>query len=456
MKNLLTLLFLLFFLQTIRAQQPDTVRFQLCSELWKDSRPIKGTTLVFQPNNPAFPYTPIVFNLDTTQNCAEVTVVLSDYLPGTTFGYSASLPDTGYLNGVSIVDMCTISRHILGLAPLSSTYTLLAAEVNSSNSITTYDLIQIKKLLQGIHDTLAYNKVWRFVPDYCVFANPLNPFQGGCATGINSDDLAALNGEVAKITGLKIGDVNGDVRLTGEQFAPPVVTDSITLVLPQGQVSAGTHVSIPIKFMEDFTLGNLQVQFLLDPGLARFDSLSDGTIDFTYSVATYDTLTGNLKLVDPIHPFPFFLPAGTPLFYIHLTSLQSADLPAVLKVVHDDFNLYTCATGGNCGQYYGIGSTYSGFVNTSYAPDARGLRVQPPSPNPFSEQTYIEIELESPETALLELTDLAGRILFSEAKNLAAGVSRWEIPASAVPSGSLAIWRLRVAGQTAAGKLARK
>ena len=77
------------------AAQNDTLHFQLCIEMWNDGRPVKGATLIFQPNNPAFPYSPIVFNLDTAQSCAAVTVVQSDYLPGTTFSYTASMPGYG-------------------------------------------------------------------------------------------------------------------------------------------------------------------------------------------------------------------------------------------------------------------------------------------------------------------------------------------------------------------------
>lgn len=79
-----------------------------------------------------------------------------------------------------------------------------------------------------------------------------------------------------------------------------------------------------------------------------------------------------------------------------------------------------------------------------------------PFSNPFTDQTILELELESAETAILEVTDLMGRLVFSEQKELPTGTYRWEIPASAVATGGFSIWRVRVGGQMVSGKLARQ
>ncbi|WP_246141902.1 dockerin type I domain-containing protein, partial [Phaeodactylibacter luteus] len=55
--------------------------------------------------------------------------------------------DGDYLNGVSTFDLVLISKHILGVEPLSTPYKRIAADVNSSGSITTLDLIQLRKLI---------------------------------------------------------------------------------------------------------------------------------------------------------------------------------------------------------------------------------------------------------------------------------------------------------------------
>ncbi|MFN0033532.1 MAG: hypothetical protein ACKVUS_00610 [Saprospiraceae bacterium] len=425
----------------------DTIQLQLCARYWGGDRPIKGATLTFQPINPSFPYLPLVFALDTSQSCADVTVILSDYLPGTTFGYSASpLPDTSPLNGVSVVDLCKISQHILGINPLPS-YGKVAADANGSGSVTTFDIIELRKLLLGIYAELPNSNVWRFIADYCDVSN------SNCPSGINSTELAALDGGIAKVIGIKTGDVDGDARLPGEPFVPPTATDSLTLLLPEGLVLAGVPVTVPVKLDKDLLLGGLQIHFSLDPAGAQYDSISDGVIDVLPSTVSYNVLTGGLHFLSLGYQ-SLFVPAGQPLFYIHLKASQNVDLKDILKVVTDDPDAQAFAMGNDCGLYYKIGATYSGSV-PAHSPELRGLRVQPPSPNPFGEQTFLEIEMESTETAFLEVLDLTGRIVFSEEKNLAVGAHRWEIPASAIAPGSLGIWRLRVGEQAVAGKLAR-
>ena len=453
MKSFFPAFLLLLLSQAMLAQ--DTIRFQLCSELWKDARPIKGTTLTFQPINPSFPYSPMVFALDSSQHCADVTVVLSEYLPGTTFIYSASLPDTGYLNGVSVVDLCKIAQHITGINPLPSPYALLAADANQSGSITTFDIVELRKLIYGIYSSLPTNTAWKFIADYCNFPNPGNPFQGACQSGISSTELAALDGGISRVLGIKIGDVDGDARLNGEPYVPPIVSDSLTMLLTQGQVSTGVPVAIPIKFDKNFTLGSLQAKFFLDPALMRYDSISGGLINVVSpNVAHYDTLTGQLKFATGGY-FDLLVTAGVPLFYIHFTPLQVADVSDVLKLAQGDPNYRNFAIGDDCALYYTIGASYSGSL-LSHSPHWQGLRVHPPSPNPFDEHTFLEIELESNETALLEVLDLTGRIVYSAEKNLSAGNYRWEIPAYAVAPGSLAVWRLQVGERMVAGKLVRK
>ena len=446
---------LVFLSFSFGLQAQDTIRFQLCAELWKDSRPIKGTVLTFKATNPSFPYPPQVFILDTSRSCVDMTVILSEYLPGTSFEYSASVPDTDYLNGVSVIDQCKISQHILGINPLPSPYAMIAADANRSGSINTFDIVEFRKLLLGVYTVLPNNTSWLFLTDYCIFPNPNNPFQLACLSGINSTELAALDGDTAKVVGIKIGDVDGDASLNGEPYSPPILTDSITLVLPQGEVSAGVPVAIPVKFDKDFDLGSLQAQFFLDPTLARYDSISDGLIDIVSpAFATYNTLTGALKFSASGY-FNLFVPADTPLFYIHLTTLQSANLNTILTVVHDDPTMRTFAVGSDCSLYYTIGSAYKGLVAT-HSPELGGLSIRVPSPNPFVNQTFLEVELESAKSAVLEVFDLTGRIVFSEEKNLASGLHRWEIPGSALASGSLGIWRLRVGEQIVTGKLVRR
>jgi hypothetical protein len=446
--------------QVVQAPTADTIHFKLCTELWKDKRPIKGTTLLFQPVNPAFPYSPFVFALDSSQSCADATIVLNDYLPGTRFSYGAILTDTGGTNGIDIRDLCEVSHHVLGIASLPSPYAIIAADANKSGSVTTFDIVESKKLILGVYTEFPNNTEWRQFPDYCQFSNPLNPFQGICLPDIDLSQLMALDGDTARIIAVKIGDVNGDVRLNNEPYVPPGSTDSITIILPQGPIIAGVDLAVPVKLDKDFLFGGIQINFQLKVPIAKFDSLSVGALSFPIqgqSISNFNQTTGRFQvaiLADQTMG-AINIPAGETLFYIHLKTTQNAQLEDILKVVTNDPDSRTFGMGPNCLGYYHVNSDYSGSVGTS-SPKLLVISVHPPSPNPFSAQSFLEVDLESAESGLLEVVDLMGRIVFSEARQLAPGMNRLEIPASAVASGSLGIWRLRVGAQVVSGKLVRR
>ncbi len=115
------------------------------------------------------------------------------------------------LNGVTTFDLALISKHILGVEPITSPYKLIAADANHSNSITALDIIVLRKLILGIDTVIANNTSWRFVPTAYAFPNPLNPFQSTfpetLAVDVQTMPLSGLD-----FTAIKVGDLNGSAN----------------------------------------------------------------------------------------------------------------------------------------------------------------------------------------------------------------------------------------------------
>ncbi len=118
--------------------------------------------------------------------------------------------DNDPLNGVSTYDLVLINKHILGLEPLGSPYKMIAADANSSRSITTFDIVEFRKLILGLYSELPANNSWRFVDKAYVFPNPSNPFQD-----IFPETKSVANVQASQFAddfvAIKIGDVNGNV-----------------------------------------------------------------------------------------------------------------------------------------------------------------------------------------------------------------------------------------------------
>ncbi len=97
-------------------------------------------------------------------------------------------------NGVSAFDIVLIQKHILGFTPFTDPIHLLAADVNNSGSITSFDLVIIRKVLLFFNDNFPNDDSWRFVEDILDVPDV-------------NDDVSGL-----QFTGYKVGDVNDNAN----------------------------------------------------------------------------------------------------------------------------------------------------------------------------------------------------------------------------------------------------
>ncbi len=145
-----------------------------------------------------------------------------------------------WLNGVTTYDLVLISKHILGTEPLSSPYKMIAADANQSKSITTFDIVQLRKLILGILDSMPNNTSWRFVDSSFVFPDSLNPFSTPIPEDIVFDPLI-VNQSGQNFIGLKVGDVNG----TTNPAEPRTPRDTLFLGLPDRHFRSGKASPFP-------------------------------------------------------------------------------------------------------------------------------------------------------------------------------------------------------------------
>lgn len=120
-------------------------------------------------------------------------------------------------NGVSTMDLVRIQKHLLGREFFTSPYQYIAADANSSGSVSAIDLVEIRKLVLGLNTTFPYNQSWRFVKK----GSPMQqdhpwPFVEVIEIqNISNNDLTHLD-----FVGVKIGDVNNTAKANAFQFLP--------------------------------------------------------------------------------------------------------------------------------------------------------------------------------------------------------------------------------------------
>jgi photosystem II stability/assembly factor-like uncharacterized protein len=111
------------------------------------------------------------------------------------------------LNGVTTLDLSLISRHILNIEPFDDPYKMIAADVNQSGTITTLDIVALRRVILGIDSVFLNNTSWRFVPKSYLFSDPFNPFTGPFPESVRLEaPQMTVNG--LQFVPVKVGDVN--------------------------------------------------------------------------------------------------------------------------------------------------------------------------------------------------------------------------------------------------------
>ena len=71
--------------------------------------------------------------------------------------------DGSHLSGISTYDLVLMSRHILGIEELKSDFEKIAADVNGSGSISTLDMIDLRKIILGISENFGSIPAWQLL-----------------------------------------------------------------------------------------------------------------------------------------------------------------------------------------------------------------------------------------------------------------------------------------------------
>ncbi len=263
-----------------------------------------------------------------------------------------------WVRGVDVADLSLISQHILSIAPLANGYRLIAADANRSKSVTTTDMVDLRKLILGIYPDFLPNQeqpfqyIPEFVPLNAGAAFNIDPFgvQGGAYLEQGWPYMIPNPGQRG-FDGIKIGDVNfswlskPDCPAEGAPQEGGAGTEGATLAVPISGLAQDQIVVLTVKVQNAQQLSGFQ--FGLKMPFAQFEIMD--VITSTLPNFTKEDNFG-LNLFDPDALTTIWfdqsggsqvLPGGSPIFNIivkakqpisnlqSLISLDGAVLPAV-------------------------------------------------------------------------------------------------------------------------------
>jgi hypothetical protein len=286
-----------------------------------------------------------------------------------------------------------IQRHILGVQPLGSPYKMIAADVNNSRTITTLDVIQLRRLILAIDTEFANNTSWRFIPSSYVFPVPTNPWFESFPEVINVNDLSGdeLN---RNFIGVKIGDVNGSAVPTLSGVEDRTTRGTYYIETAAQLVKAGEQIKVSIRESEKADLAGYQFTLEYDRSALNLEGieyggLQEANVGLRYKNQGLLTFSANET-------------GKAEMLTLVFTATNGGNLSDLLQVNSAKTRAEAYDRAGN------LHEVALRFTNNELTAQAR---LNQNMPNPFTGETLIGFYLPEGGAAELTLTDLQGKVL---------------------------------------------
>ena len=316
------------------------------------------------------------------------------------------------LNGVTSADVTAIQQHVSNNNPLPAPYKRIAADVNKSNSITTLDVTVLYQALLGNPAALNQITSWRFVPSGYIFPNPDAPW--GFPEKI---ELTGVSGTVSgqDFYGIKVGDV------VATWANPANFGAGEHLILrTQDQVpEAGAEVVAEFRADQMDDLNSFQFALHFDPAqlqLLEIEVLAGSPLTME-NFGTFNVAEGEIRAVWA-NETGIFLDEGTPVFRLRFKALGNGKpLSEVLRLEEENIpaRAYNSVFADSPVELHFSALSIAGQAGQGY-----NLWLQN-RPNPFTGAGMIAFILPVESYTELRVTDISGRVLFSEKQYRAAG-----------------------------------
>ena len=349
--------------------------------------------------------------------------------PGYDYSFTPVL-DQFPLNGVTTFDLVLIQRHILGTVKLDSPYKIIAADANNSGSVTTLDMVELRKLILQTIPTFGNNTSWRFIDKDFVFPNPANPFQTPFPELLNFNNLSA-DELAADFVAVKVGDVNGSAV---PNLSAPTVEEryagTLPLHVPERRFQAGEEVRLPVRVGDVAGLMGMQFTLRFDADILTFQGVEPAALP-QLSEENFGTRFTNEGLLTFSWNAPLDAPEGTALtaqqelFTLRFVAQAGGTISAALAL-HDlpgftPPEAYRLPKGAAVSQAetLDLELQFDGAMSTT-----DGVRLWQNVPNPFRDQTTVAFYLPQAGPATLSVVDLAGRVVHRIEADFSKGMNQ--------------------------------
>ncbi len=349
--------------------------------------------------------------------------------------------NNNFLNGVSTRDIVYIQRHLLGMSPFNQPIQFIAADANNSHSVSTADIVEIRKLILGKTKAYAHNTSWRFVPVSYVFDNPYEPWKMKENIEYASLETNKMHSDFKAI---KIGDVNGDAKAnrldnnSGTREAP----QPMELRYDNRYFTKGETVEVTLQNEKEGIVG-IQFGLRYDNSLLRLKDVK------TEGASLDETNIGLTQLSEGQIRFSWDnvqASLGQTLVTLVFEAREDGVLSKAMQIGEDVLH----------GEAYDRDdNTYSVQLRATGDEVSRNetFALLQNKPNPFDKMTTIAFILPKDEVATLSIFDVTGKMIKVIKGEYTKGYNEIMVEKADLRAKGLLYYRLETKGQTATRKM---
>lgn len=346
--------------------------------------------------------------------------------------------DENPTEGLSIVDLILLQKHVLGIDPIRSPYHLIAADVTRDGRLDNNDVVELRNVLLGVQQRFTNNTSWRFIDASYVFPNPLNPWLEPLPEYILISRMSAAE-NYGNFLAIKTGDVNGSVIADRLNLANRS-NAALDLKIAYRELVPGTTIKIPVsagltdvealQFALQFSTKALQ--FIdIEPGVIPSSNFStkfvnEGFVNVIWTNPQESSLDEKVL-------FTLIFKVNEPTSIKEAVSLSSKRTPPIAYVATEVVDLKLV------------------FDEVEINPGVFVLHQN--TPNPFHDATVIGFDLPEADQAILTIFDTDGKILWQQKDNFSKGYHKISVNRNLFPAHGLLFYSLKTTQHQAVRKM---
>ncbi len=346
--------------------------------------------------------------------------------------------DFNLLNGVSTFDLLIMRKHILKLEEIISPYQLIAADINRSGTITSFDMVELRKLILNIYDAYPNNTSWRFVPADFEFPvnNPLSEdFPESIVVNENTEEMVNM-----AFVAIKIGDLNDSAVSIGLQESTSRSNgEVITLETKDYSFEAGEQVALALSFKDIKAIAGFQFALNFDPNILAYEGYKKGSLNnlSASNIGERQIYKGVILISwEDINSYPV---SEETLFQFNFLAKKSGKLSEILALETEKFSpeIYDEST-----QTHPIQLRFTDQIS-----GVNKAKLFQNQPNPFTTTTAIDFYLPNEAPANLSIYNANGTLIKSFDYDNSKGYNKLKISSDLTNNGGLLYYVLTTTRQ---------